>query len=300
MQLGFCGLGRMGTAMVHRLLDVGHTVTVWNRTAEKAKPFLERGAQVAKTPRELAQSAPLVLTILTDDAAVEAVYAGNDGLLSGPVAGKTFVEMSTIHPETARRVAALARERGAALIDCPVSGTVGPAREGKLLGIAGGDVEAFAEARDVLAQLCRRVDHLGPSGAGSAAKLAVNLPLAVYWAALGEALSLCSNADVDTKLLLEIMMESSGGANVLRNRAPKVLAAMRGEHPDVGFDIDGMRKDLGSMIGVGKAQGAAMTVAAQALQQYERASKAGWGGRDASALAAYCVEVTRGAAASAQ
>lgn len=288
MELGFCGLGRMGTAMVHRLLDLGHRVTVWNRTAAKAEPLVARGARRAATPAEVVDGAELILTILTDDAAVETVYAGACGLLSGPVSGGLFIEMSTLRPDTVRRLSRQVRDRGAALVECPVGGTVGPAREGKLLGFAGGEPADIGRARPVLEQLCRHVEHVGPNGAGSSVKLAVNLPLVVYWEALGEAVSLCSDAGVDPGLLLGIMKESSGGPNVLRNRAPKVLAAIRGDaDTDVGFDIDGMRKDLRTMLAVAGMRGSELPVVARALECYDEAAAAGWGDRDASSLVAY-------------
>jgi 3-hydroxyisobutyrate dehydrogenase len=287
MHIGFCGIGRMGGAMAARLLDCGHTLTVWNRTPEKAEPLVARGARPAGTPAEVAQAADVVLSILMDDAAVDEVYGGRDGLLSGGVTGKTFVEMSTIRPETARRIAALAQERGAAVIDCPVSGTVGPARDGKLIGLAGGDPAAFARVRDVLAQLCRRVDNVGPSGAGATAKLAVNLPLVVYWGALGEALALCRDAGIDPKLLLDIMKDSSGGTNALPGRTPKILAALAGEKAEVAFTIDGMCKDVASMIAVGDAQGAALPITGAALQHYRDAAKSGLGDHDGSAVTAF-------------
>jgi 3-hydroxyisobutyrate dehydrogenase len=282
----------MGTAMVHRLLDSGHAPVIWNRSPGKAEPLIARGAQPADSPASVTAAADVVLTILLDDAAVNDVYCGAEGLLSGaaPPSGKIFVEMSTIQPETARRMADAARARGAALIDCPVSGTVGPAREGKLLGIAGGERDAFAHVKDVLVHLCRRVELMGPAGAGSAAKLAINLPLEIYWAALGEAMSLSADAGVDPKLLLDVMSESSGGPNVLRARAPKVLAALRGEIAEVGFDMEGMRKDLGSMLAVGRAKGVDMPITEAALRRYEQASEAGWGDRDASALVAFCLQ----------
>ncbi|MEJ0070039.1 MAG: NAD-binding protein [Pseudomonadota bacterium] len=174
-----------------------------------------------------------------------------------------------------------------ALVECPVGGTVGPARDGKLLGFAGGTAAGFARAKPVLEQLCRRVEHVGPNGAGSSMKLAINLPLAVYWEALGEALSLCVDAGIDSRLMLDLFAESSGGANALKNRAPKVLLAIAGTKPDVGFDIDGMRKDLRSMADEAKALGVELPVTTRALDSYDAAATAGWGGQDASSLAAW-------------
>jgi 3-hydroxyisobutyrate dehydrogenase len=289
MTIGFCGTGRMGAAMVDRLLDVGRRVTVWNRTPDKARPLIERGAIAAGSPAEVAVASEIVLTILTDATAVSDVYAGPRGLLSGgAAAGKLFIEMSTIEPEAVQGLAGRVREAGGALVECPVGGTVGPAREGKLLGFAGGAAADVARARPVLEQLCRRVDHLGANGAGAAMKLAVNLPLVVYWEALGEAMSLCRDAGIEPELMLEIMKESSGGTNALRNRAGKIVEAIRGgAKPEIGFDIDGMRKDLRTMLGVARAMGVALPVLDRTLECYDEAARDGWGNRDASTMAAF-------------
>ena len=287
MDIGFCGAGRMGSAMVLRLLDQGHRPTIWNRTAAKAEPLLQRGARWAKSPAEIAHGHDVTITILTDTSGVEAVYLGPDGLLAGAVQGKLFIEMSTVPPETIRSLAARVRAAGAALVECPVGGTVGPAREGKLLGLAGGDAADFARARPILEQLCRRVEHLGANGNGSAMKLAINLPLAVYWEALREAMSLIAGTGIDPAKALDIMGESSGGANALKSRAGKIATALAGGSPDVGFDIDGIRKDLRIMAAVAKAAGRALPIAATALENYDAAAREGWGGRDGSSLVAW-------------
>ncbi|HUC68231.1 MAG TPA: NAD(P)-dependent oxidoreductase [Stellaceae bacterium] len=287
MDIGFCGTGRMGAAMVLRLLDQGHRLTLWNRTAAKAEPLLQRGARWAKSPAEIARGHDITLTILTDASGVEAVYLGPDGLLAGAVQGKLFIEMSTLPPDAIRSLAARVRAAGAALVECPVGGTVGPAREGKLLGLAGGDAADFARAKPILEQLCRRVEHLGANGNGSAMKLAINLPLAVYWEALREAMSLIAGTGIDPAKALEIMGESSGGANALKSRAGKIATALAGGSPDVGFDIDGIRKDLRIMAAVAKVAGRDLPVAATALESYDAAAGEGWGGRDGSSLVAW-------------
>jgi len=168
MRIGFCGTGRMGAPMVQRLLDLDHTLIVWNRSPDKLAPLTARGAAAAPTPAAASAGTDLVITMLTDAAAVAAVYDGPHGLLSGKVDGQLFVDMSTVRPEVVRALAGRVTARGAALVECPVGGTVGPAREGKLLGFAGGSAADFARARPVLAQLCRRVEHVGPNGAGPA------------------------------------------------------------------------------------------------------------------------------------
>lgn len=289
MDIGFCGTGRMGVAMVERLIDQGHRLTVWNRTEAKAKPLIARGARWAASPRAAAAASAVVITMLTDASAIGAVYDGADGLLAGDGKGKLFIDMSTVTPDTTRALAARVAAAGAAFVECPVGGTIGPAREGKLLGLAGGSAADVERARPILAQLCRRVDHLGENGAGSAMKLAINLPLIVYWEALGEALSLLRGLQVAPATLIEIMSESSGGTNALKNRAGKLATALAGGTPDVGFDIDGMRKDLRTMATLADALGIALPVAATALSSYDAAAAEGWGGRDGSSLVAWRV-----------
>jgi 3-hydroxyisobutyrate dehydrogenase len=289
MEIGFCGTGRMGSAMVLRLLEQGHRVTVWNRTEAKAQPLLARGAAWAGSPAAVARSHETIISILTDAAAAEAVYAGRDGLLASITAGRLFIEMSTLTPAATKRLAAAVVARGALFLECPVGGTVGPAREGKLLGLAAGDEAAFARARPLLERLCRRVDYLGPAGNGAAMKLAINLPLAVYWEALREAMSLIAGSGIEPALALSILQESSGGANALKNRAGKIAAALAGGRPDAGFDIDGVRKDLRLMAEAAAALGGELPVAARTLGLYDAASGEGWGGEDASSLVAWRV-----------
>src|SRR4051794_18483888 len=158
MRIGVAGLGRMGTAIGERLKEVGHELVVWNRSPEKTKALADAGAEVAKSPAELASRADAILTILTDAKAIDTVYRGASGLLSADLQGKLVIEMSTVQPETEVKLAEEARAKGAAFVECPVGGTVGPARTGKLIGLAGGEEADVARARPILEQLCRRVE----------------------------------------------------------------------------------------------------------------------------------------------
>ncbi len=273
--------------MAGRLLKQGHEVTVWNRTAAKTKPLADAGAKVAATPAELASGSELIMTILTDAAAIDATYRGKRGLLEGAVIGKLFVEMSTVRPEVERDLAKSIHAKGAFLIDCPVGGTVGPARDGKLLGFVGGAVDHLARAKPVLDQLCRRVDHCGAVGAGASMKLAINLPLAVYWQAFGEALTLCKPLGLDPAKLIEIFSETSGGPNTLKGRGPALTDALRGKAPDpVTFDIDSIRKDLRTMLEEGRSLGRELPISAKALECYDEASRKGLGAADAVMMTA--------------
>ncbi|MGE0717978.1 MAG: NAD(P)-dependent oxidoreductase [Alphaproteobacteria bacterium] len=288
MKIGVAGLGRMGAAIAKRLIEVGHEVSVWNRTAERAKPLAAAGATVAASPRALAQGADAVITIVTDAAAIDAVYGGPDGLLAGDVAGKLFIEMSTVRPEAERGLATKVVAAGATLVECPVGGTVGPALQGKLLGLAGGEAADVARARPILDQLCRRIDHVGPIGAGASMKLAINLPLAVYWQAFGEAYALCRHLDVDRGWLVELFADTSGGPNVLKARGGAVAKALAtAESGSATFDCDSIRKDLRTMVEEAHAAGFDLPIAERTLAVYDEASKAGWGGRDCTELPAY-------------
>jgi len=288
MRVGVAGLGRMGSAIAAHLIDVGHEVTVWNRTADKVKPLAAAGAKTAASPAELASAVEAIVTILTNREAIAAVYEGPSGLLAGNVKGKLVVDMSTVQPETEVALAEKVRAKGAAFVECPVGGTVGPARDGKLLGVAGGTKEDFARAQPLLAQMCRRVEHVGAVGAGSSMKLALNLPLMVYYQALGEAYVLCRHLGLDTKWLMEFLSDTSGAPNILKVRGPKIAAALAGG--DVGppaFDVDSIRKDLVTMVAEAKTRGATLPLAEKTLAIYDEAAKEGWGKRDGAWLPAY-------------
>ena len=285
MKIGIAGTGRMGAAIAQRLLGLGHEVTVWNRTTEKTRALAAAGAKVATTPAQLATASEIVITILIDANAIGAVYHGRAGLLSGNVSGKLFIEMSTVRPETEKGLAAKVRGKDATMIECPVGGTVGPAKDGKLFGFVGGDAAGVARARPLLDQMCRRVEHVGPIGAGASMKLAINLPLLVFWQAFGEALALCRSLGLDAARLVDIFTDTSGGPNVLKNRGPALAAALQGK--DVGpitVDIDAMRKDLRTMIEEAKSFGADLPVTSSALACYDEASDEVLGQGDITAI----------------
>jgi 3-hydroxyisobutyrate dehydrogenase len=289
MRIGVAGIGRMGGAIAARLVEVGHDVTVWNRTPDKVKPLTDVGAKVARTPAELAAAVEAVVTILTDRNALTAVFEGPDGLLAGDVRAKLFIEMSTVQPDDEVALAGKVRAKGGIIVECPVGGTVGPARQGKLLGVAGADKEDFDKAKPLLDEMCRRVELVGPVGAGASMKLALNLPLLVYYQALAEALVLCGHLGLDNTWLMEFLSETSGGPNVLKTRGPAIAAALEGRDPGtaVTFDVDLVCKDLATMLAEAQAHGATLPLVERALAVYRGAVQEGWGGRDAAWLPAY-------------
>ena len=284
MRIGIAGTGRMGAAIATRLLGLGREVAVWNRTAAKTVPLAAAGAQVAATPKALAARAEAVITILTDAAAIDTAYRGPGGLLVGDVKGKLFIEMSTVRPETQRALAEAVRAKGAALVECPVGGTTGPAKEGKLFGFAGGDAADVARARPILEQLCRRIEHVGPVGAGASMKLAINLPLLVFWQAFGEALALTQPLGLDAARLMDIFTDTSGAPNMLKARAPMVAAQLRGETVAPTVEIDNVRKDLRTMIDEARSRGVTLPVTAQALECLDQAAREGFGAADCTKI----------------
>jgi 3-hydroxyisobutyrate dehydrogenase len=278
----------MGAAIALRLMEVGHTVTVWNRAASKTKPLADAGAKVAASPKDLAAAVEVVVSILTDAGAIDAVYGGSSGLLAADVAGKLFIEMSTVRPETEVALAAKVRAKGAALVECPVGGTTGPARQGKLIGLMGAEAADAARAKPILDQLCRRLEHCGPVGSGAIMKLAINLPLMVYWQALGEALAMCRSLKLDPDRMIDLFADTSGGANVLKVRGPVLATMLRGGDPGtVTFSLDNGIKDLRTMLAEGKAQGVELPLVEKTLACFEEASRHGLGESEGSGLAVY-------------
>ena len=285
MKVGIAGTGRMGAAIAARLMGLGHELTVWNRTAEKTKELAAAGAKVAASPAALAGSVDVVITILTDEKAIEALYDGPQGLLSGGVAGKLFIEMSTVRPEVEVALAAKVNLKKAAMIDCPVGGTTGPAREGKLFGFVGGEDADVARARPLLDQMCRRAEHVGPVGSGARMKLAINLPLFVYWQALGEALLLCRSLKIEPERLMSIFADSSGGTNALKTRGSAIAAHLAGKDAGpVSMAVELVCKDLRTMIAEAKALGGTLPAAETALKCFEDAARSGLGAADQSVL----------------
>lgn len=283
--IGVAGTGRMGTALATRLLETGHPVAVWNRTRERTKALADAGAIVAPTPAGLVAGSGFIITILRDSEAVEATYREPDGLLDGDVKGRQFIEMSTVPPQTQQTLESDVKERGGWLIDCPVGGSVGPALAGRLFGFVGGDEGDVMRSRPLLDLLCRRVEHVGPVGAGVSVKLAIQLPLHVYWQVMGEALTLCSPLDLDPERLLDILSDTPGAPNALKERAPSIVATLRGEESGpVSFDIDAIRKDLRMMIDEITRLGGQAPLTEAALVRFDEASKAGLGGESAVAL----------------
>lgn len=278
--IGIAGTGRMGTAFARRLLETGHSVLVWNRTTARTAEAVKAGAEMAADLPALA-AADIILISLTDADAVQAVA---DSLVAAGVAGRLIIDMSTLRPDATEATAAKLAGAGADFVDCPVGGTVAPALKGQVLGMAGGTEAAFARAKPVLDQLCRRVEHLGPAGSGSRMKLAVNLPLALYWQTLAEALATLKGSGISTETAISLIADSSAGPTVLKNRAQVVVDTLDGADQPGTFDIAGLSKDLNLALDWAHDTGSALALSEAAKHSYERALHEGLGSFDGASL----------------
>jgi 3-hydroxyisobutyrate dehydrogenase len=275
VKVGLVGLGRMGSAIAQRLGERGCEVIAWDQNS-KAMAAQGNRVHAVGSPRAVAESADVVLSIITEDKGVRRVFTGADGFLAANVAGKLFVEMSTLQPATHRELAPQVAAGGARLIDSPVLGSIPTVREGKLVALVGGEADDVARARSVLDHLTRRVAHLGPNGAGCAMKLAVNLGMAVYLQALAESLALGTSEGLGIDQMLDIFSDAVTATPWLKGKLP----VLRGEPSDITLDIRTMRKDVLSAIASGARNGVAMPATSGALASLAAAVAGGWGEKD--------------------
>jgi 3-hydroxyisobutyrate dehydrogenase-like beta-hydroxyacid dehydrogenase len=280
MRIGFAGIGRMGEPMAFRLLNANFPLIVWNRTPEKLTALTAAGARAAATLRELAAESDVVLTMVTDDAAVESIYLGSNGLLAVPVKGKIFADMSTILPATVSRIASAVTDHGASFVDAPVAGTVQPAREGRLLIFAGGSAGDVERLKPVFNVLARRIDHLGPVGSGAAMKLVHNALLSTYWAVFAEAMAMGTRYGLDLKRMLDVISESPANFAALGMKTPLLL----GQSAEVAFNIANVRKDLRAIVSFAQSTGVPIPIVHKALEKYEHAIAQGYAEEDVAGI----------------
>jgi 3-hydroxyisobutyrate dehydrogenase len=283
MKIGVCGTGRMGSSIAQRLMSVGHEVGVWNRNSAKTKPLIEAGAKLFASPAELVAGCEVVIVMLLNDAATEAVYRGPSGILTSKLAGKLVIDMSTVRPDTMKSNGSSVLQQGAAFVECPVGGSTGPAKEGKLFGLVGGAKADVTRAMPILDQLCRRIEHIGALGSGATMKLAVNLPLLVYWQALGEALAICKPLNLPADRLIDILSDTAGTPTAMKGRGAAIARALGGAPMgDTAFGLSAAKKDLATAIQFGASLHAELPVTASALACFEEAESAGMGDADAT------------------
>lgn len=270
-KVGLIGLGLMGRPMGHNLLKSGYLLTVWNRTASRADSLVAAGAKLAKSPRDVAAASDVLITIVSDPAALEEILwgaggtaASGSGTLGALRPGSLYIDSSTVSPELARKIAAACGPQSVAFLDAPVTGGTWGAEKGELVFMVGGDEQVLKDAEPLLGAMGKRWFHLGPNGAGQTIKLAMNLILALQVDALAEALALVTKAGLQGEKLVEVMQSSMARSAVLDVKAPLLL---KGEYPP-SFPLRLMHKDVGLALDLAKKSGVTLPSAAAAYSTY--------------------------------
>jgi 3-hydroxyisobutyrate dehydrogenase/glyoxylate/succinic semialdehyde reductase len=282
MQIGFIGLGIMGSRMAANLVRGGTAVTVYNRTAERTRPLSEAGARVATSASDAARDADVVITVLSDPEAVRQVAVGEGGFLSAMRAGSLWVDCSTVDPAFVREMAAAAAEHGVRYLDAPVAGSKVPAERGELLFLVGGVAEDVAQAEPLFSVMGKRTIHAGSVGSGASLKLCNNLMLGAAMLAFGEAVAAGRAMGLDEEILLEALTTSPVSAPFLSLKRNKV----RDADWAVEFPLKHQHKDLHLLLETAYAAGLPLPLAATAKERYGDARAHGLGEVDFSAVCA--------------
>src|SRR5271166_5270355 len=248
-KLGFIGLGVMGGQMVNRLLSKGHTVTGYNRTRAKAKWLIDQGMRWADSPRAVAVAADVTFAMVTNSAALAAIADGPDGLLAGLGPGKIFVDISTVSPAVSRSFAAKVREKGADMVDSPVSGSVITLQEGKLSVMVGGRRETFDRVQPILQDIGPKVTYVGDNGLALALKIGINLNLAVQMMAFCEGVLLAEKSGIKREIAVDVFTHSAVASPMIQYRGPFVLTMPE----EAWFDVNMMQKDMMLALDMGRA-----------------------------------------------
>ena len=274
--LGFVGLGVMGGDMVARLLDKGHTVTGYNRTKSKAHRLIDRGMKWADSPRAVCAAADVTLSMVTNSAALEQVFEGPDGMLAGLSAGKVLVDMSTVSPAVSRALAARVREKGADMVDAPVSGSVITLQQGKLSVMVGGGPDTFQRLKPLLLDIGPKVTHVGDNGLALVMKIATNLSLAVQMLAFSEGVLLAEKSGIPRAVAVDVLTHSVIGSPMVQYRGPFVL-----QMPDEAwFNVNMMQKDMLLALELGRQVDVPLPASAAANQMLTAARAMGFQEQD--------------------
>lgn len=279
-KVGFIGLGIMGKPMAKNLLEADYDLVVYNRTREKAEELASDGAAVADSPKEVAEQSDIIITMLPDSPQVEEVLAGEDGVLEGVSDGALIVDMSTISPVVTEELSEKAGEKGASMLDAPVSGGDVGAIEGTLSIMVGGSEDDFERASPLFEVMGKTVTHVGPSGTGQVVKAANQIVVALTIEAVSEALVLGSKGGVAPEKILDVLGGGLAGNKVMELKREKMLTHTF----DPGFKIELHHKDLGIALAAGREYGVTLPVTAIVDQMLETLKMRGKGDRDHSAI----------------
>jgi 3-hydroxyisobutyrate dehydrogenase-like beta-hydroxyacid dehydrogenase len=271
-KVGFVGLGVMGSQMVNRLLSKGHNLTGYNRTRAKAQWLLDQGMKWADSPRAVAQASDYTFAMVTNSAAISAVTEGPDGLLAGLSAGKFFLDMSTVSPAVSRSLAAKVREKGADMVDSPVSGSVITLQEGKLSVMVGGRKETFEKVKPLLLDIGPKVTYVGDNGLALSMKIATNLSLAVQMLAFSEGVLLAEKSGIPREVAVDVLTHSAVASPMIQYRGPFVLQ----QPEEAWFDVNMMQKDMVLAMDLGRQLDVPLPTTAVSNEFLTAARGMGW------------------------
>jgi 3-hydroxyisobutyrate dehydrogenase/glyoxylate/succinic semialdehyde reductase len=278
--IGFIGLGIMGSRMASNLLDKGFDLIVYNRTKDKAKDLLEKGARWADSPRELAQKSDIIFTMLANPAIVEKVAAGEEGFLSSMREGALWVDSSTVNPSFSRKMAKEASIHGLRFLDAPVTGSLKPAELGELVFLVGGNEKDLDEIRPYLNAMGKSIQHLGENGKGSSMKIIINLMLAQNMAVFSEAVSLGEALGLDKEVVIETLLEGPTAAPSLKLKKDKILS----NQFEPEFPLEHLQKDLQLVSISAFESNLAMPIANVTKEVYALAKQQGLSKKEFSAI----------------
>ncbi len=287
-ELAFIGLGVMGGRIARRLLAAGHRVTGYNRTKAKARWLLEAGMSWGDTPRQAAQAADVIFTMVTDTGALQAVTSGPDGLIAGLGGGKVYVDMSTVSSASSRALATAVAARGAAMLDAPVSGSVSTLEEGRLSIMVGGDRQTFERVKPILLAIGPTVTYMGENGSAVLMKIATNLNLATQILAFSESVLLAEKGGIPRELAVHVLLDSVIASPMLKYRGPFVLQMPK----EAWFDVTLMQKDLGLALDLGCELAVPLPTTATANQWLTAARAMGLGDQDFAAVCEVLARLT--------
>jgi 3-hydroxyisobutyrate dehydrogenase-like beta-hydroxyacid dehydrogenase len=280
-KIGFIGLGRMGTPMALNVLSAGYPLTVYNRTQEKTIPLAQAGATVAASPAEVAATAEVIFTMLSNAAALRAVVFEPAGLLKSLQTNAVLIDMSTVDPETSRQIAQAVQLQGAFMLDAPVSGSTSLAEQGTLSFMVGGDEAVHQRVRDILLTMGNRTTHVGPNGAGAAMKLAVNIVIGVTMQVLAESVILAEQAGIARETALEVLSNSAVASPFLKYKSSQLLEPLG----PAAFTVALMQKDLTLALAMARDVGVPLPATATANEVLTMARGLGLGDHDFAAVA---------------
>src|ERR687889_382962 len=279
-RVGFIGLGIMGMPMARNLMEAGYELTVHNRSPEKAEELGKEGATVAATPKDVAENSEVIITMLPDSPQVREVVTGDDGVLEGISEGALLIDMSTISPVVTEELAEALQEKGASMLDAPVSGGDVGAIEGTLSIMVGGEEADFQRAKPLFEAMGKTITHVGPTGAGQVTKAANQVVVALTIEAVSEALVLGSAGGVSSQKILEVLGGGLASNKVMEVKREKFLS----HSFEPGFRSELHHKDLGIALAAGREYGVVLPATAIVDQLLLSMRRKGWGGEDHSAL----------------